>query len=199
MRPVCKLRMCIKESCCRSSFHSFLSCLFSFWLHPASSYKLGREHTFRAKRWCIKRSMLCKAFPTSGTKTYLNDLFSTSTSWLYALGVGFMVFTITWDYSNLRTLEQTFGANRSWIWRTFFKQTSLGGVYSKGCFQSLLDNIVAWPFFFALPQNWLIRLCPSSPATKPMSLTTAVPCYKPQGPNPSGWTMIIHQAVFSWK
>lgn len=143
--------------------------------------------------------MLCKAFPYNCYQImcmyiyilYTHNVFSTSTSWLLCFGCRFH------DVHNVitvikGTLDQTFGANTGWIWRTSLKQFGVWGdilqrllpihIY-KICFQSLPGNIVASPFFYAPPplQNRLTRLSPSSPATKPMSLTTAVPCYKPQG------------------
>ena len=133
----------------------------------ASSYQLGREHTFRAKRWCIKWSMLCKAFPTSGTKSYFNYVFSTSTSWLYALGVGFMVFTIiTWDYSNIRTLDQTVGAYTSWIWRTLFKQIVVWGGILKRLLPIIPRKHCCMAFFLCPPSKLIDPALPKLSCNK---------------------------------
>lgn len=92
---------------------------------------------------------------------YTHNVFSTSTSWLLCFGCRFH------DVHNVitvikGTLDQTFGANTGWIWRTSLKQFGVWGdilqrllpihIY-KICFQSLPGNIVASPFFYAPPPS----------------------------------------------
>ena len=165
--------------------------------------------------------MLCKAFPYHCHQiihtyiyihVYIYNVFSTSTSCLLCFGRRFHdvhhnVITVING-----TLDQTFGANTSWIRRTSLKQFGIWGdilkrllpihiyKHASNHYQETLLHC-----HFSLPpplQNRLIRLSPSSPATKPMSLTTAVPCYKPQGSQVdhlAGQSMIIHQPGNQWK